>query len=644
MAQKQSKKLTRKTKIDLSWIDRIHPDTGWEELEPRIKKLQVKRDIRFFDRYVLNHRDEKVIRIYQLKGAAPMIYLQRQKIQAAIEDWMRIEGTYSEEEIQAWSMPRYEWPEERITPEEEDILWDWRERFKIQDRTDWTEGVLISDAEKKKLDKYRQISILQPRQTGKSEVVVRVNIYVKTNVPEFDSAVFAPTEDQAKDFIFQRTRDYIEENPFYKGRFKRINALDMTLNGPDHPSAPASGSSLAAVSASPGANIEGDSLDWAIIDESQDVTDYKVKKSIKFMMAAKKGAMIKIGTVNTIKGHFWESTTKKGSKFWHQVLIYPDICAATNDWWRDFIENVIEEDGRWSDTVRMSVFLEWMLSLGMFMTEEQWDSMLRKDLNWIPFYKKGLQFATIDVAKSRDETVVKVGLVDQSRNIAGRHPVRILNVMTLPGVDYDTQYEQIKRWLDENFNVAAIGIDDTGGRGGLADRFEKTQYRVEAFTYTRPGKSEWYTNLQTVINSHYAAFQEGRFAELLIEIPGTEEAQRQKIHRDFGEQMLSLTREYKDKYMVVKHPDIEGAHDDYPDAFMMLIWMASRVHISIDDLMEEIETIQETEMDKMDWNKDQFGDGTRRSKSEERSKKRRQQQDDEIDEILRGTSDLDSIF
>jgi hypothetical protein len=642
LGQKTSKKLTRRQKEDLSWINRIHPDDGWEALDPRIKKLQVKRDIRFFDRYILNHREEKVMRIYQLKGAAPLIYLQREKLQKSIENWMRLEGCYSEEEIQAWSMPRYEWPEEKITPEQEEILWEWREEYNIQDRTDWSLGITLSDKEKKKLDKYRQVSILQPRQTGKSEVVVRTNAYIITNVQHFDAAVFAPTESQAKDFIFQRTRDYIEENHFYKGRFKKINALDLTLNNPEHPTHMASGSSFVAQSASPGANIEGDSLDWAILDESQDITDYKVKKSIKFMMAAKKGSMIKIGTVNTIKGHFWESTTKKGERFWHQVLIYPDICAATNGWWKDFISNVIEEDGRWSDTVRMSVFLEWLLSLGMFITEEQWDSLLDTDLDWIPYYKKGLQFATIDVAKSRDQTVVKVGLVDQSIEVAGRHPIQILNVMTLPGVDYDTQYEQIKKWLDANYNVAAIGIDDTGGRGGLADRFVKTQYRVEAFTYTRPGKSEWYTNLQTMINAHYAAHQEGRWAEKLLRIPGSKEAQKQKIYRDFAEQMLSLTREYKDKYLVVKHPDIDGAHDDYPDTLMMMAWMASRVHISVDDLIDQISEISETEMDKVDWNDDQAADKIERS--ERRKKRKAAGEDEELREIMAQSSDLDGIW
>jgi hypothetical protein len=645
VANVKGKAITRQQKMDLGWINRIDPDLGWEGLDIRIKRLQVKRDIRFFDRYVLNHTGEKVMRIYQLKMASPLVYLQRAKIQKTTEEWMRLEGCYTEAEIVAWSTPRFEWPEERITPEQERVLWEWREKHDIKDRTDWGEGITLSTTDKAKLDKYRQVSGLQPRQTGKSEIVVRVDIYVKTNVQHFASAVFAPTEDQAKDFIFQRTRDYIEENPFYKGRFKTLNALDMTFNGPEHPKFPASGSSFSAVSASPGANIEGDSLDWAILDESQDITDYKVKKSIKFMMAAKKGSMIKIGTVNTVKGHFWEATTKKGSKFWHQVIIHPDICAATNEWWAEFIENSIEEDGRWSDTIRMSVFLEWMLSLGMFITEDEWKAMVDESLDWIPYHKKGLQFATIDVAKTRDETVCMVGLVDQSITIAGRHPVRLLNVITLPGVDYDSQYEEIKRWLDNNYSVAAIGIDDTGGRGGLADRFMKTQYRVEAFTYTSPGKSEWYTNLQTMKNSNFASVKAGNLADRLIRIPGTETAQKQKIYRDFEEQMQSLVREYKQqgKILKVNHPDIEGAKDDYPDTFMMLTWMASRVHISLDEMLEHVGKASETEMDKMEWEKDEIHDKGQQRANRSRNRKN-MQEDEDLLEISGGASDLDSVW
>lgn len=639
MANIKSKRITRKQKVDLDWINKLHPDNDWEGMDPRIKKLQVKRDIRFFDRYVMQHTGEKVLRIYQLKMASPLIYLQREKLQHNIEDWMRKEGSFSEEEILAWRAPRFEWPEERITQEQEDILWEWREKYKIQDRTDWSEGITLSDKDKKKLDQYRQVAGLQPRQTGKSEIVVRTDTYIRTNVHYFDSAVFAPTEDQAKDFIFARARDYTEENPFFKGRFKTLNALDMTFQAPPV----ASGSSFVAASASPTANIEGDSLDWAILDESQDITDYKVNKSIKYMMAAKEGAMIKIGTVNTIKGHFWESTTKKGSRFWHQVIIYPDICAATNRKWEKFITNVIEEHGRWSDTVRMSVFLEWMLSLGMFMTEEQWESMQRADLNWVHYDKTGLQFATVDVAKSRDETVVMVGKIDPSRVIAGRHPVRLLNVRTLPGIDYDSQFEEIKSWLDQNYNVAAIGIDDTGGRGGLADRFQKTSIRVDAFTYTRPGKSEWYTNLQTMINAHYTAYQEGRHYDLLIEIPGSEAAQKEKIHRDFCQQMLDLQREIKEKYLVVHHPAVEGAKDDYPDAFMMLAWLASRVMVSLDEMLEAVEEIQETRMDKLDWNEDIEGQ-QRNTQRTERKARRAAAEDDELLEIMKESTDLDSIF
>ncbi|HDR3524343.1 hypothetical protein ACTFSJ_27545 [Bacillus cereus group sp. MYBK12-2] len=640
MSTNTRKKLTRKQKVDLAWLDQLDPDRDWEGLELRLKKLQIKRDVRYFDRYVLGHTGAKTLKLYQLAGAAPMIYVQRMKIQKAIEEWMHLEGCFSEEEITAWSMPRFEWPEERITEEQLQVVHDWRKKYKIKDDTDWTRGIRIPEKERKKLDEYKQISILQPRQTGKSEVVVRVNIYVITIVPEFASAVFAPTEKQAKAFIFQRTRDYTEENPFYKGRFKTLNALDMKLQ----PAPVASGSKFAAITASPGANIEGDSLDWAILDESQDITDFKVKKSIKFMMAAKKGSMIKIGTVNTLKGHFWESTTKKGKKFWYQVIIYPDVCAACRPDWAEFTSKAIEEDGRWSDTIRMSVFLEWLLTLGMFITEEQWDSLVRKDMDFVEYDKTGLQYTTIDVAKTRDETVVGVWKILTNYVINGRYPMRLLNVKTLPGVDYDTQYEEIKAWIDENYNVAAVGIDDTGGRGGLADRFMKTQYRVEAFNYTKPSKSEWYTNLQTMLNAHYTSFKRGLRHELLFMIPGSEEAQKTKYFRDFAEQMLSLQREYSGKYLVVHHPELDGAKDDYPDMFMMGAWMASRVTVSVQELMDKVQEMPETKMDKLDWDRDQR-EAVKHAKREQRQAQRKfNQEDDELAEIMRASTDLDSIF
>lgn len=606
--------------------------------DPRIFKVQVKRDIRLFDKYVLKHDGDKAMKLYQLKSASAMIYIMRKKIQRSIEDWMREEGCYSEQEIQKWSHPVYEWRDAKATPEQMKVIHQWRKKYQIKDDYDWSQGIVLSDEDKKKLDKYKQISILQPRQSGKSEVVVRVNIYTFTIVHGFKGSVFAPTEDQAKDFIFQRTRDYIEEHPAYKGRFKTLNALDMTLYGPtsEDPSRRASGSAFAAASASPGANIEGDTLDWAIIDESQDVTDYKVKKSIKYMMAATGGAMIKIGTVNTVKGHFHESTTKKGQRFWHQVIIHPDIVAAERPDWAEFIGNAIEEEGRHSDTVRMSIFLEWMLEIGMFINEEQWDSLVDPTLDWIDYDKSGLQFCLIDVAKSRDETVAMVIKVDQKTVIDGRHPFQVLNIITLPGVDYTSQYNQIKSWIDQNYNVAAVGVDDTGGRGGIADAFSHTSYRVEPFTYTRPGKSEWYTNLSTIINSQYSAAKTGRHHDKLIKIPGTQEAKKQKIFRDFEEQMMDLQKSYKNNYLVVHHPEIEGAHDDYPDVFMMAAWMASRVTISLDELEDAIEAIEDTKMDQVDWSQDLWGSSAKKGPK----KKKGAAQDDDLAAIISGSEDL----
>lgn len=647
--------------IDLNGSDINRPD----QLPEKYLKLQIKRDIRWFDRYVLKHgvdfvseykeKGEQLLRqgkeipqhmiaidkrlkLYQLAGAAPLIYLQRHKIRSEIRDWMEAEGVFTAAEIEEFSWPRFEWPEERITDKQLKVLNHWRKKYNIKDRTDWTQGILLSQEDRDKLDKYKQVSIIQPRQSGKSEVVVRVNIYCKTNIREFDTAVFAPTEKQAKNYIFQRTRDYIEDNPAYKGRFKRLNALDLTLDP-----VKASGSSLLAASASPTANIEGDSLDWAIIDEAQDVTDYKVKKSIKYMMAAKSGSMIKIGTVNTIKGHFWEATNKKGEAFWYQVIIHPDIVAACRPDWAEFIANEIEENGRYSDTVRMSVFLEWLLEVGMFITEEMWESMLDPEADFVDYDKDGLQYCIIDVAKSKDETIAMVIKVDPSRVINGRYAFRVLNSMAMQGVDYDSQYETIKSWIDNNYNVSAVGVDDTGGRGGIADRFEKTQYRVEGFTYSRPSKSEWYTNLSTIINSQHEAVKSGLHHERLIQIPAAPAAQKEKKFRDFEEQMLDLQREFKGSYLVVHHPLIEGAKDDYPDVLMMAAWMASRVFMSPEDLAEQLQEGSETQMDKMDWTEDVFGTRSeQKAKRNERKKRKKQlSEKDELSEILTGAEELD---
>lgn len=51
-----------------------------------------------------------------------------------------------------------------------------------------------------------------------------------------------------------------------------------------------------------------------------------------------------------------------------------------------------------------------------------------------------------------------------------------------------------------------------------------------------------------------------------------------EIAAEFGEQMTTLTREYKGdgEYLSVHHPDTPGARDDAPDATALMLMGAAR--------------------------------------------------------------------
>ena len=74
------------------------------------------------------------------------------------------------------------------------------------------------------------------------------------------------------------------------------------------------GSYVDANSAGPQANIEGKTYHVIICEECQDISNYKIKKSIHPMLASTNGTIIKIGTPNAQKGDFFDACERNRAK------------------------------------------------------------------------------------------------------------------------------------------------------------------------------------------------------------------------------------------------------------------------------------------------------------------------------------------
>ena len=176
-----------------------------------------------------------------------------------------------------------------------------------------------------------EITALFSRQSGKSETVatttggMMIILPQMANMPMFidDSrltmfkngmwvGIFAPSLRQAQT-TYSRLKARIQcksamavlSDPEFRLEFATSNGQTVSLTN---------GSFATAVSASDGANIEGDSYKLIICEECQDISNFKIRKSIHPMGAAYNATIVKIGTATTFKGDFYEAIQRNKSK------------------------------------------------------------------------------------------------------------------------------------------------------------------------------------------------------------------------------------------------------------------------------------------------------------------------------------------
>lgn len=175
-------------------------------------------------------------------------------------------------------------------------------------------SILLNDGE--------EITALFSRQSGKSETVattvggcmIILPILAKL-FPDDERlqmfkdglwvGIFAPSERQAK-ITYNRLRSRMNSKtakvvlaePDIDITFTVSNGQTVTLSN---------GSFASAISASEGSSIEGESFKLIICEECQDISNYKIRKSIHPMGAAYNATIVKVGTSTTFVGDFYEA-------------------------------------------------------------------------------------------------------------------------------------------------------------------------------------------------------------------------------------------------------------------------------------------------------------------------------------------------
>lgn len=450
-------------------------------------------------------------------------------------------------------------------------------------------SILVNDGD--------EITALFSRQSGKSETVsvvtggLSIILPVLAELPMFQLderiqpfkngitiGIFAPSLNQAQ-IVFGRCKkrmgsksaQAVMSDPEIGVTFHVSNGQNVELS---------IGSIIRCQSASDNANIEGDSYHLIIVDESQDVGNYKYRKSISPMGAFYNATKVLIGTPTTSKGFFYNAIQRNKMEYAennrkrnHFEYNYETIIKY-NPKYAKYIAGEKKRLGEKSDEFRLSYKLEWILSRGMFITDEEFEKLKSTTAKW----QEACRFtcvAGLDLAKQNDSTVLSIGLVDFENPIvierSSNNPddtytayaVELIALYDLYGNDYEQQFYEILDILSR-YNIVKLVMDATGVGSPIFDRLKaNTRYNIEPFVYGSSTKSALYKHFDGEAKSARFSFPdepEGFVGEL--------------EYSKFEKEMLDLQKFYKGQNMVCCHPDEQGAHDDYPDSVALMLWGA----------------------------------------------------------------------
>jgi len=337
-------------------------------------------------------------------------------------------------------------------------------------------------------------------------------------------------------------------------------------------------------------SIEGNTYHLCITDETQEISDYVLKKSMSPFLAATNGTMVHIGSAYPAKVYFFDinrqlqrDDVNKNKK--HKCYFSADykVVQKYNRNYKKYIEKEKRKLGEYSDEFKMSYELFWPIEKGMFITEDFLVKQLGDSTAYVSNYdKKNVHSIGIDVGKILDSTVITVMEVDYANPIVvdedtglKKHSKKIKNWYEIQGDDYDSQFYQICDFLD-NYRWNNCLIDATGVGQALFDRlknkFNDNTHRVIDFVYTRPDKSYGFKLLQKEL-------VDGR-----IHFPASPAVQNLRKYKKFVQQMTNLSKAIEGGYLVVAPVD-DKEHDDYPNS-LMLCNLAAEHEVEMENVKE----------------------------------------------------------
>ena len=401
----------------------------------------------------------------------------------------------------------------------------------------------------------------------------------------FTVGIFAPSQRQAqvtygrmKSRMQSKTAMIVLQDPDFYMDFSTSNGQTVALTN---------GSFATAISASEGSSIEGESFKLLIYEECQDISNYKIRKSISPMGSAYNATSVKIGTATTHVGDFYESIDRNKNDYDKGLLPIKNhfeydykVVQKYNPKYEKYVEKQKYILGEDSDEFQMSYALKWILQRGMFIDLDTFeDNNGEPLLDRVLADQKKSHVVGIDLAGKSDSTVVTVVEVDWDNPVISEEQYNeetgetesykcystvIKDWLEIQdNDDYDNQYYEILDYLG-NFKVVRAVVDSTK-ESSVAHRLRASvSYEVIPFIFTSKSKSEMYKYLDREIKSKRAKF------------PNSKHASSSREHKRFLNQLGDLQKNYNGANLVISHPEERGARDDYADSWCLAVYGTSQ--------------------------------------------------------------------
>jgi len=401
----------------------------------------------------------------------------------------------------------------------------------------------------------------------------------------FWSGIAGPKIEQAR-IPYRRIRKL-----FRKRRFKECLALlgiwldENTKNNCVF----SHGSEIHCLSAFHTVEEEGWTFDLMWMEESQDITEWSVAKVFRPMLLSTNGTMVFVGTAGIRDSYFYRLVTQRKNLYKHTLK----AAIRDNPLYEKTAHKIIDEFGPDSTIVKITLYLEWVLEMGMLVSPTVFDRMRADGQNGRYHFRPGLftpkkrRCYGIDWGKKGSDTCVVGGEVWDDH-------IRVIDLLRLEGTDYGDQYVIIKNWIRERGYGATV-CDTTGTQEQAVDPMKKILPYVFPVIYSVQIKGSLLRKFRQLIPSEKTEYTPEikrylKAGEDFIDLFGdTFHRQGQRVSviqyadylptdtewRIFEKQMLRCETKLKGNIEVFEKPDARNLEkgedpikDDYIDAFM----------------------------------------------------------------------------